>query len=112
MMFKKADFYLIAILTALCAVFAVLLIPARGDSVVITVDGAEYCRAPLSQDADFALEHATVCIEGGKVFVREADCPDLLCVHQGAIDAGSLVCLPNRIVVRVVSDDVDAVTGR
>ena len=45
-----------------------------------------------------------------------ADCPDKLCVRQGALDRnGVIVCLPNRVVVRVSTEsgaDYDAVVGR
>jgi len=43
--------------------------------------------------------------------VESASCPDLLCVHSGYIRrAGqSIVCVPNRIVIRVT--DTDTGTG-
>ena len=37
----------------------------------------------------------------------EADCPDQICVHSVPITAkgGSIVCLPNHIVLRVTNID-------
>lgn len=56
-----------------------------------------------------------VCIQEDGVFMKSATCPDLLCVHQGAIDSAgeSIVCLPNRIMVELKGkkSDVDAVSG-
>ncbi len=54
-------------------------------------------------------------IEDGKVSVREADCPDGLCVRQGGIvrNGESIICLPHKLVIRVESDKEgapDAVT--
>ena len=45
----------------------------------------------------------TVLIENDGVSMAEADCPDKLCVKQGKIKRGTLpiVCLPNRVVVRL-----------
>jgi hypothetical protein len=49
------------------------------------------------------------------VRVKEAHCPNLICVKEGWISRGAIVCLPNRIVVLVgggkARKDVDAVTG-
>lgn len=62
----------------------------------------------------------TVHIEPGAISISDADCPDRLCVKQGEITNGiyPIVCLPHKLVVRIVKDDeqtppeVDAVTGR
>ncbi len=42
-------------------------------------------------------------IQDGRVRVREADCPDQICVRQGWLEKpGQLaVCLPHRMVVRI-----------
>ena len=56
-----------------------------------------------------------VCIDRDGVYMKSAQCPDLLCVHQGKITAGgqSIVCLPNKIMIEIVGGkkDVDAVAG-
>ena len=45
----------------------------------------------------------TLVIEDGAVSVTQADCPDKVCVAQGAIryNGETIVCLPNRVVVEV-----------
>ena len=49
-------------------------------------------------------ENALV-IEGGTVYMEAADCPDKLCVKQGAKKnvGDTIVCLPQRLVVTVIS---------
>ena len=49
-------------------------------------------------------ENALV-IEGGTVYMEAADCPDKLCVKQGAKKnvGDTIVCLPHRLVVTVIS---------
>ena len=62
-----------------------------------------------------------VIVEGGAVYVREADCENQDCVHQGKVSAPGkqIICLPHKLWIEVVSDgetsatemDVDAVAG-
>lgn len=55
----------------------------------------------------------TIRVEGIKIAVIEADCPDGDCVHRGWLKrAGdTAVCLPHRLVIRVIGDAaVDGVT--
>ena len=48
-----------------------------------------------------------VAIENGKAYMKEASCPDHLCMKQGKISkAGqTIVCLPNKVIVTVKDDD-------
>lgn len=48
-------------------------------------------------------EHNVVLVEPGRISMKEANCPDQICVHTGAIDSGLLpiTCLPNRVIVRI-----------
>lgn len=64
---------------------------------VIELDGASHT---------VELEHLTVHIEDGRVWVTDADCPDKLCEHTGAISrAGQqIVCLPNAVVITLTGD--------
>jgi len=56
-----------------------------------------------------------VLVEKGQISMVEADCPDGLCIKQGAINdsARPIVCLPNNVVIKLTNDDedIDAVTG-
>ena len=53
-------------------------------------------------------------VEEGRISMKSADCPDKLCVKQGEISSGAypIVCLPNKIVIRINSDNsaADAVS--
>lgn len=102
----------ILILVSLVAVSVVALVlfgimfNARGKTVVVTVDGEEY--ATLSLDEDTVLEVKTergynlVVVEDGKVYVKESDCPDKICVKSGeATELKTVVCLPHRLTVSI-----------
>ena len=48
-------------------------------------------------------EHNTILVENGQIRMYEADCPDKLCIKQGAISDARypIVCLPNKVVIRI-----------
>lgn len=76
----------------------------------IVVDGELFGRYALDRDQTIEIQGTNVCrIENGKVSMTEADCPDLICVHSMPIDrnGGSIVCLPNRVVLLIVNTEKD-----
>jgi hypothetical protein len=46
-------------------------------------------------------------IEGGKVWVQDASCPDKVCLHQGKIssDGEFIACLPNGLMITIVDNE-------
>ena len=54
-------------------------------------------------------------VKDGRVSVTEASCPDKVCVNHGPTDqtADPIVCLPNKLVVRVLApgDDPNQLDG-
>ncbi len=80
----------------------------QGGAVEVTVDGAVVMTLPLSRDTTVTLGDGghtnTLVIADGAAFVTDADCPDRVCVHRGAIRCAgeSIVCLPHRLVIAVV----------
>ncbi len=90
-----------------------------GGTVIVEQDGRETARYALTKDRTVKIEGAAgyniLVIEGGEVWLSEADCPNLLCVKTGRIRyAGqSIVCLPHKVAVRIVggASALDAVTG-
>ncbi len=110
---KKNDFVLAACFLLAAGVFALFLYrgdgtDAAGKEIVISVSGREIKRFSLQEDRKITIDGRasgknTIVAEGGKVWVEEANCPDLLCKKQGAVSrAGeSIVCLPNQVVVEI-----------
>lgn len=53
----------------------------------------------------------------GKIRVKEAGCPDQVCVHQGWIETGvvPVVCLPNALVIQIedgsAEPEIDGAVG-
>ncbi len=90
------------------------------DTVVIEIDGKPAFSAALSQNRVIRLDSGIgpfeVEIRNGKARMREAHCRNQLCVKQGWVSSGIIVCLPGKVVVYVGSGpgrrkDIDAVTG-
>ena len=109
---QKNDLILLLAVLLLCLAVSGAALLKRGasgeGSVVVTQDGNEIGRYPLSQDAEFVVEAPdggsnTVVIRDGACYVSEADCPDGICVRRGRIsrDRESIVCLPHRLVISV-----------
>lgn len=48
-----------------------------------------------------------VQVEPGRICIREADCPDKLCVKQGWISGGiiPLVCMPHKLIVQLTEGE-------
>ena len=84
------------------------------NSIKITVCGREQGIYDLSCDQVIQIGETNVCeIRDGQVRMIEADCPDQLCIKQGAFgaDGGMIVCLPNRVVIEPASSThTDAVS--
>ncbi|MBQ4090269.1 MAG: NusG domain II-containing protein [Clostridia bacterium] len=89
-------------------------------TVEIYIDGELIEQLPLCEDSSFHVNGNytnTVTISGGEVSITASDCPGGDCLHSGAIDSPgrSIVCLPNRVEVRIngapAKDEVDFVVG-
>ena len=84
---------------------------SSGDRIRIEVDGQLMGEYPLDQDMVISVpddKNTTniISIEYQRARMIEADCPDKLCIHQGSIykQGQTIVCLPNKVVVTVISD--------
>lgn len=107
---KRNDFILIGIIIICAGLFYVgyNLCGATGEEVVVTVDGVEYGTYELNVDRVVSIGDTNVLeIKDGEAYMLEASCPDGLCLHQAAIchNRESIICLPNKIVVEVRSQE-------
>jgi hypothetical protein len=115
-----ADIFVFILLLAL-SVSGLLFIKEvmpKGTGVTIDVDGKQAYTLPLQGNSTTNVQGVNgitvVEIINGKVRVKDSDCPGKLCVKQGWIDRGAIVCLPNRVIVRLNnghdSSRLDAIT--
>ena len=79
------------------------------------VDGVLEGTYMLSKDQEISINGGTniLTIKDGKADMKEADCPDQLCVHQKAISKNheSIICLPHKVVVEVESAESGKLDG-
>ncbi len=87
-----------------------------GDTVIITVDGREYARVPLSQKGPLTIRQEngavnTLLVTENGVLMQSSTCQNQLCVHMGEVTREDwryrpnqqfIVCLPNRVSVELV----------
>lgn len=96
-------------LVGLCLLFFNGRKTTPGSSVVVEVDGKTVASYPLDTDGVFVLNGGTNTLEikDGRARISDADCPNMQCVRQGWISRGgqSIVCLPNKLIVTVISSD-------
>lgn len=116
-MFTKADKWLAVILITL----AFLGIGLNGyyfsgdngreKSVAVIVDGQIVKTFPLrpGYSGEFRIDgshgHNVIEYKDGRVRMKDADCPDKICVLSGwiSIPPQQIVCLPYRVVVKVIA---------
>jgi hypothetical protein len=112
--FKKGDFIIAAVLVAAVILSLVFATGSGGDNVEIYVDGKLVYQLDLYAETEIELLDGAmlVCVKDGRVWVEESDCDEQLCVHAAPIgkDGGMIVCLPNKVVVKIATREVDAVT--
>ncbi|MCC8100755.1 MAG: NusG domain II-containing protein [Clostridiales bacterium] len=111
---KRADILIILVVLVLCAGtlagFLYLRGDAEGDYVVVYSQGSTYGTYSLGRNQTIKINNTNVLrIEDGEAYMESADCPDQICVNEGHIsEPGQLiVCLPNLIVVEVISNGTD-----
>jgi hypothetical protein len=81
--------------------------------IEIAVDGQVRTTAALGENGLFTpegLPAVEIAVRDGAVGFVRSDCPDKICVHTGflSIPGQSAVCLPNRVVVRIVAHEEEA----
>lgn len=115
--FSFLDGFLIVFLLSLSVsgiVYMDRLFP-EGNSVKIEVNGKNYGVYSLSENRIISVEgplgKTVIEIKDRKVRVVSSACPNKLCVHQGFVNRGSIICLPNRVVITIGRSPVDGITG-
>lgn len=120
----KKDIILIGVILGVAVLLFVLFQVTKkpGKYVVITQNGKEIAKYALNEDRQISIpyqenQYNVLVIRDQKAYISSATCPDQLCVKQRSISKvnETLVCLPNKMVVKVIGDepsDVDIVSGK
>ncbi len=121
---RKNDWILISSILLIAVAFFVLSkvfmikSDSKGAEAVVTIDGSEYGRYPLSEDFETVIEfedgaYNRLVIKDGYADIDEASCPDQICVDHFRIHyrGETIVCLPNKLVVEIVGGDENKLDG-
>ena len=112
--FKKGDIAIVLIVVVLVVLTLVFALRSEAGEAEIYVDGELKYRLDLRENKTLDILDGKMSVEvkDGKIFVKDSDCAEQLCVHSSAIgtDGGMIVCLPNKVVIKVVAREVDAIT--
>lgn len=113
---KRHRFDLILVLSLIfVAIISLILIFAlrtEGNAVEVELDGRHYATYSLATDGEYKIGEGNVLvIEGGAARMSWADCPDKTCVSTRPARYGgeSIICLPHKISVTVISAEDDGV---
>lgn len=83
----------------------------EADTVVVYVNGKIEKKLDLNKNQEYKVKinngYNIIRIKDGKVKIKESDCSNQTCVNMGAIskDGQTLICLPHKVEVTIVSDD-------
>ena len=93
----------------------------KGRTVRIEVNGRPVYILPADKEKIVSVEgpegRTVVEIRDHRVRVTESPCQNKLCIKQGWVESGAIVCLPNRVVITIggrgnePDKAVDATTG-
>ncbi len=109
---------LLAGLLVLCAALSLAFFSGSEASAAEVWSGGQLLRTvPLAVDQEFTVtlngQTNTVTVQGGRIAVTAASCPDGYCMGRGFCAGGAqIVCLPNRLVIKFTAQaEVDGVVG-
>ena len=105
---KKDVIFIIVLLAITMMIFIFMRISrSKGYNVRISADGQIIKTLSLDKDDEYVFEsdkgYNIVVIKEGAVYVKEADCPDKICVkHKKISNVGeAIICLPHKLVIEI-----------
>ncbi len=106
-------------LVLLAIYLAMQVFPNGEKTAYVYSDGALVQTLPLNEDTQITIKSPNggenaLTVRGGKIAVTESDCKNQICVHTGAVQSGTIICAPNKLVIIIKStkaQDYDLQTG-
>ena len=100
-----------------CGLLAFLHLTDHGNTVMIMQDDSVLYTIDLDQVAEpyeltihYGAHYNTICVAPGKIYVREADCNNQVCVNHGVLQqtGAPITCLPHHLIISWAKSEVDA----
>lgn len=89
-----------------------VLLKKDGNGIVVQQNGKTIMELSLEDTGTYVIEdgdyYNKLVIKDGVVYVEDANCRDLVCVHHSSISKvnETITCLPHKLIVYVVGDNV------
>jgi hypothetical protein len=103
--------FLTLLLLSVAGLFFINKILPERKTVLIDADGKPAYTLPLSEDRTVSVDgpegKSVVEIRRSRVRIIDSPCRNRLCIQQGWVTSGAIVCLPNRVVVTIQGRDTD-----
>ena len=111
---KAKDFILLLglLICAVAVLCIVIFLKKEGNGIVVQQNGKIIMELSLEDTGTYVIEdgdyYNKLVIKDGVVYVEDANCRDLVCVHHGPISKvnETITCLPHKLIVYVVGDNV------
>lgn len=85
----------------------------KNNYLILQVNGKTEKKLDLSKNIDYTIQndngdYNTISIKDGIVKMKDTNCPDKLCIHQGKISKNgeTIVCLPHGLIVEIKSKKI------
>lgn len=110
-------FIVLILFVAIIGMLYLFVLRSGGNTVKVTVDGKVYGTYKLTQNiiediitGENGEKLNRLVVKDGKAYMETATCPDGICVEHRPIfrDGESIVCLPQRVVITVITDKTDS----
>ena len=101
---------ILAILLVAGGLFLFSFLPKEAGARLVIESGGEGASYALSEDREITIESngitLRIVIENNKAYVKESECPDKTCIHQGKISSvgETVICVPSGVVLRIVGE--------
>ena len=107
---------LLVIVAIICAIVMQVFVKKDGNVAVVSIDGQVYKELSLNVNTELEINEANgvdgyniLVIDNGYAYMKDADCVNKICVHQGKINkvGETIVCLPHKVVIEIKGETTE-----
>ena len=112
---NKSDIKLILIILIFSFLLLIFLNNDKSNYAFVYYDNKEVLKIDLNINDDYSVNgfngEVIIEVKNNKLRVKKEDSLLHICSKQGWVNKGSIVCLPNKIVINFDSDELDTIVG-
>ena len=112
---NKSDIKLILIILIFSFLLLIFMNNNKSNYAIVYYDNEEVLKIDLSINKSYSVKgfngEVIIEVKDNKLRVKKEDSPLHICSKQGFVNKGSVVCLPNKIVINFETEELDAIIG-